>query len=133
MAKAKLTPGRISAFTTSKAQEFLWDTEVPGLAIRATPSGSRAYIFQGRLNDKDIRVTIGDTRSWLLDAARSQARCLQTSIDQGKDPRDLKRDSIAETVARREQEQIQSESALLAWEEYILERAPRWSLSFTHI
>ena len=45
MARINLTAGRIRDFGTDKAQAFLWDTEAPGLAIRATASGSRAFIF----------------------------------------------------------------------------------------
>jgi hypothetical protein len=75
MPREKLTAGRIRDFTcpTDKAQAFLWDTEAPGLAVRATPgsttrddSKGKAYIFQGKLNGKDLRVTIGDVRVWPL-------------------------------------------------------------------
>ena len=59
MARTKLTAGRIREFTCppDKAQVFLWDTEAPGLAVRATPGSElRAFIFQSRLNDKPLRV-----------------------------------------------------------------------------
>ncbi|TAH40186.1 MAG: DUF4102 domain-containing protein [Betaproteobacteria bacterium] len=100
MARTKLTAGRIREFTcpTDKAQAFLWDTEVPGLAVRAT-AGARAFVFQGKLNGKDLRVTIGDVRAWNLDAARAEARRLQTQIDQGTDPREEKRERIAAAEA----------------------------------
>lgn len=96
MARTKLTAGRIRDFAcpTDKAQSFLWDTEAPGLAVRAT-AGARAFVFQGKLNGKDLRVTIGDVRAWNLDDARAEARRLQTQIDQGTDPREQKRERIA--------------------------------------
>ena len=74
MPRIKLTAGRIRDFTcpTDKAQAFLWDTEAPGLALRATPgSEARAFIFQAKLNGKALRVTIGDSRAWGIDDART--------------------------------------------------------------
>ena len=51
MSRVKLTNGRIRDFNTNKGQSFLWDTDVPGLAVRATaggirkPEGNKAYIL----------------------------------------------------------------------------------------
>ena len=104
MARTKLTAGRIREFTcpTDKAQAFLWDSEAPGLALRATPgSEARAFIFQSKLNGKALRATIGDVRAWNLDDARAEARRLQTLIDQGTDPREQKRERIAAAEAAR--------------------------------
>lgn len=104
MARIKLTAGRIRDFTcpTDKAQAFLWDTEAPGLALRATPaSESRAFIFQTKLNGKALRVTIGDSRAWGIEDARTEARRLQTEIDQGNDPRQQKAERIAAAEAKR--------------------------------
>ena len=104
MARIKLTAGRIRDFTcpTDKAQAFLWDTEAPGLALRATPgSEARAFIFQAKLNGKALRVTIGDSRAWGIDDARTEARRLQTEIDQGNDPRQQKAERIAAAEAKR--------------------------------
>ena len=104
MARIKLTAGRIRDFTcpTDKAQAFLWDTEAPGLALRATPaSESRAFIFQAKLNGKALRITIGDSRAWGIEDARTEARRLQTEIDQGNDPRQQKAERIAAAEAKR--------------------------------
>ena len=98
--RVKLTPGRIASFSCppEKAQTFLWDSEVPGFAIRATPpgkrtpNGTRAYIFQGYLNGATPRLTIGDTKVWNLDDARIEARRLQALLDKGIDPREQKRE-----------------------------------------
>ena len=61
MAKVKLTAGRITGFKceAGKAQDFLWCDTVPGLAVRATGTGAKAYIFQSRVNGKVARLTIG--------------------------------------------------------------------------
>ena len=104
MARTKLTAGRIRDFAcpTGKAQAFLWDSEAPGLALRAT-AGAKAFVYQGKLNNKDFRVTIGDSRAWGIDDARTEARRLQTLVDQGTDPREQKRERIAASEAKREE------------------------------
>lgn len=101
--RVNLTSGRITSFACppDKPQAFLWDSEVPGLAVRATPpgkrtpKGGRAFVFQGYLNGSTPRITIGDTKVWSLEKARVEARRLQALLDQGIDPREQKRDLAA--------------------------------------
>jgi hypothetical protein len=94
--RERLTPDRIRRKTlpAEVAQAFLWDTDAPRLAVRVT-AGSKAFIFEAKLNRQTVRVTIGDVRAWNLDAARDEARRLQTMIDQGIDPRQEKADRLA--------------------------------------
>jgi len=130
MARTKLTAGRIRDFEcpAGTAQAFMWDTEAPGLAVRATPgSEARGFIFQSRLNGKALRITIGDVRAWGIDAARADARRLQTLIDQGADPRQEKAERIAATEAKREEARRVEAPALEAWGAYIEARTARWS------
>ena len=130
MARNKLTAGRIRDFEcpTGTAQAFLWDTEAPGLAVRATPgSEARGFIFQSRLNGKALRLTIGDVRAWGIDAARAEARRLQTLIDQGTDPRQEKAERIAASEAKREEARRVDALALEAWDAYIEARKAKWS------
>lgn len=128
MAKIKLTAGRIADFTcpAETAQAFLWDADAPGLAIRAT-AGAKAYIFQGKLTGKTIRATIGDIRTWSISDARTEARRLQTLIDQGIDPRQQKADKAAEAEAKRVEQTRQNATVAEAWTAYIQERTPKWS------
>lgn len=127
MARTKLTAGRIRDFTSpaDKAQAFLWDTDAPGLAVRAT-AGARAFVFQGKLNGKDLRVTIGDVRVWGIDGARTEARRLQTLIDQGTDPRQEKAERIAAAEAKRDESRRAEAPALEAWSAYVEARRAKW-------
>ena len=127
MQRERLTPDRIRRFTipTDKAQAFLWDTEAPRLAVRAT-AGAKAYIFESKLNRRTLRVTIGDVRAWNLDDARAEARRLQTLVDQGTDPREQKAERIAASEAKREEARRIEAPALEAWNDYIEARRPRW-------
>ena len=102
-----LTSGRITSFAcpSDRSQAFLWDSEVPGLAVRATPAGKRspkggrAFIFQGYLDGSTPRITIGDTKIWPIEKARIEARRLQALLDQGIDPREQKRELVAVKTA----------------------------------
>lgn len=100
MARERLTPGRIRDFTcnpgincsANSKQALLYDTEVPRLAIRATRSGAKSFVFDGWFQGASLRLGIGDSRNWNLDDARAEARRLHTLLDQGIDPRDVQRD-----------------------------------------
>jgi integrase len=148
MARVKLTAGRVREFTCEpdKPQSFLWDTEAPGLAVRATSNGAKAYIFQGKLSGKSIRITIGDVAHWDIEGstkdadgrmvsygAREEARRLQALIDQKIDPRHAKDEEIAAAEAKRAKEQAlrQGDERKLvavrtAWDAYIEARTPKW-------
>ena len=135
MAKIKLTSARIKAFDcpVDTKQAFLWDSEVKGLAVRATKN-VKAFIYQTELNGKTLRITIGDAGVWSIDeqrgmggellahGARAEARRLQTIIDQGDDPRELKAQKKAATIAKTAKEQVRGQPALEAWNSYITAR-----------
>ena len=105
MKRERFTIARITAFgcPAGTQQVFLWDTEAPRLAVRAT-SGAKSFVFETKLDGKTIRTTIGDVRAWNLDNARAEARRLQTLVDQGQDPREIEREKreakAAEKAAR---------------------------------
>ena len=126
MARIKLTAGRVRDFTTDKAQAFLWDSEAPGLAVRAAPSGKNAFIYQGKLNGKDIRCTIGDCGTWGIDQAREEARRLGSLVDLGVDPREQKRERIAAVAAKKEEARRHEVTVGEAWAVYLEARKPKW-------
>jgi integrase len=135
MAKVAFTAGRVSAFTcpADKAQAFLWDATAAGLGLRTTPAGKPAYVFQSVYQGKDLRLTIGNPGAWSIEQARDKARALQRLIDDGKDPRDLKRDALAQQAEREASTAAQTEANKLAaltvgevWATYIAERKPHW-------
>ena len=135
MAKIAFTAGRVSGFKCppEKKQAFLWDATAPGLGLRATPAGKPAYVFQSVYQGKDIRITIGSPTAWSIPDAQAKARELQRLIDEGKDPRDLKREAIAAAEAKRQQEREQEQADKVAavtvgeaWAAYVTERTPQW-------
>ena len=102
MARIAFTAGRVSGFKcpSDKKQAFLWDVTAPGLGLRATPAGKSAYVFQGVYQGKDVRLTIAGPTAWSIPDAQGKARELQRLIDEGRDPRDLKRDALAAQTAK---------------------------------
>ncbi|MES2951967.1 MAG: integrase family protein [Pseudomonadota bacterium] len=135
MAKLVFTAGRVSSFKCpdDKRQAFLWDATAVGLGLRTTPAGKPAYVFQSVYQGKDLRLTIGNPGAWSIEQARDKARALQRLIDDGKDPRDLKRDALAQQAEREANAVAQVEANKLAaltvgevWATYIAERRPQW-------
>jgi integrase len=135
VAKIVFTAGRVSSFTcpADKAQAFLWDATAAGLGLRSTPAGKPAYVFQGVYHGKDVRLTIGSPGAWSIDQARDKAKALQRVIDDGKDPRDLKRHALAVQAERQAAATAAAEADKLAaltvgevWDIYTAERRPHW-------
>ncbi len=133
MAKINLTTTRIEALTCTSGQSFLWDTTIPGLGVRATPGGKKAFIVQSRFAGKVIRITIADVDAITLEDARTEASSRLLLIRQGIDPREQKRQLEAEQQAAREArqkddavEQVKSLSLGQVWALYVEERRPYW-------
>ncbi len=143
MKRERLTPDRIRRFSCPDGvkQAFLWDTDAPRLAVRATV-GAKSFIFESKLNRRTIRVTIGDVNTWPLTStwegtgehrqelqrgAREEANRLQSLIDQGVDPREQKAEHIAASEARREKLRRTEAPAMEAWKGYIEARQNKWS------
>lgn len=139
MAKVNFTAGRVADFACpdDKSQAFLWDSKAPGLALRVTAAGARAFVFQGRLGDgQTVRMTIGvpvgedGSGTWKIPAAQAEARRLQSLIDAGRDPRRERvaqqaRDRAArasEITGRRRLET----TGLMAWAAYCADRKAQW-------
>ena len=136
-----LTAGTIERLTCppGKPQAFLRDTKAPSLRVRVTAAGAKAYVFESKLNRRNIRRTIGDVRDWSIEDARAEARRLAVLIDEGTDPRELDREEAAAKVAEAESRAAQEAAEAAqraadavtvgeAWARYIAERRPRWGV-----
>lgn len=125
----ELTAGTIERLTCppGKEQAFLRDAKVPGLRVRVTAAGAKSYVFEQKLNRQTIRRTIGDVRTWSLEAARAEARRLAVLLDSGSDPRELDRQKAAEKAAQATEQAAQALTVGEAWGRYITDRRPHWS------
>jgi integrase len=115
-----------------KAQAFLRDKKSPALRVRVTASGSKAFVFEAKLGRQTIRRTIGDVRSWTIEAARVEANRQRVLVDTGADPRELERQQEAERAAKAQLQAAQAATVGEAWGEYIEARKGRWSEHHLH-
>ena len=128
MAKIAFTAGRVSGFKCppDKKQAFMWDATAPGLGLMATPAGKPAYVFQSVYQGKDLRITIGSPAAWSIPDAQAKARELQRLIDEGKDPRDLKREALAAHAEKQAAAAADAVTVGEAWQRYLEQRRPFW-------
>lgn len=133
--RVRLTAGRVDAFTcpADKPQAFLWDTDTPTLALRATPTGRKTYVFESRLNGATIRINIGTLADWPIEKARTKAQGLKMLVDNGTDPREVERDRQAAAVemkaaaaAKVKADKVAAVTVGEVWAAYIAERRPFW-------
>jgi len=120
-----------------KSQTLFWDTEQPGLGLRVTANGARAFIFESKLGRETIRLTIGPASMQLRAAkdkkgapivagADTRAAELAVTVSQGRDPRTEIRGAIEAEQTARATEKRQTVTAREAWDAYIAERTPQW-------
>lgn len=121
-----------------KSQTIYWDAKTTGLGLRVTASGAKSYIFETSLNNKTIRMTIGDIRTYSIKAAQIEATNLKATTDKGIDPRQAKADQIASDEAKAQAKKDNEAAKLIqdkhetltlgmVWPLYIEARRKRWS------
>ena len=126
--RVNLTAGRVDAFTCpqNKAQAFLWDTDTPTLALRATPTGRKTYVFEARLNGSTLRITIGTLADWPIKQARLKAQGLKMLVDVGTDPRQVERDRQADAVEKKTAAASHALTVGEVWTVYLAARKKYW-------
>ena len=99
--RVNFTAGAIArlACPPGKLQDFLRDTEAPGLRVRVTAAGAKSFVYESKLNRQTIRRTIGDVQLWSIEQARTEARRLAVLLDGGQDPREIERQQRADKAA----------------------------------
>lgn len=124
--RVRLTAGRVASFTCplGKSQAFLWDTDTPTLALRATPSGRKTYVFESRLNGATLRINIG-TLAATLEQARAKATALAVMVDAGIDPREVERQQQAEKAAAEGAAAAQALTVGEVWPVYLAQGKPK--------
>lgn len=128
LSRVNLTAGRVDAFTcpTGKPQAFLWDTDTPTLALRATPTGRKTYVFEARLNGATIRINIGTLADWPIKQARTEAQKLKMLVDAGTDPREVERDRQAAKAASKADAAAHALTVGEVWVIYLAARKKHW-------
>jgi integrase len=83
-------------------------------------------VFQSVYQGKDLRITIGSPAAWSIPDAQAKARELQRLIDEGKDPRDLKRKALAAHAEKQAAAAADAVTVGEAWQRYLEQRRPFW-------
>ncbi len=127
--RVKLTQGRVDSFACpqGKQQDFLRDSEQPGLALRVTAAGHKGYVYEGKLGGKTIRVTVGDPQTLTLSDARHKAAEIRVMIRAGRDPRIVRAETTAADAAKRIKAVQDKAPAMDAWDSYLKARSVKWS------
>ena len=86
-----LTEANVSSAPTRVRRYWISDAKIPGLALRVSPSGGRAYYVRGRIGGgrgaQQLDYRLGDPARMPLAEARKQARAVLARMQQGVDPR----------------------------------------------
>jgi hypothetical protein len=94
MATGKITKTSVDGLIPTQRDEYLWDKDLRGFAVKVTPAGNRVYLIQYRLNGrsgKTRRVTIGTHGSpWTPGGAREEAEKLLMDVRRGVDVAELR-------------------------------------------
>ena len=86
---AHLTKRAIEAAKVpGSGQIFLRDDSIRGFAVRILPSGSRAFVWEGRVKGRPRRITLGFFPDLSVAAARLRAMAIRTAIGRGENPAD---------------------------------------------
>ena len=126
---ADLTEGIISRLICppDKKQAFLRDSKAPGLRVRVTAAGAKAFVFETKLKTRrNIRRTIGDTRSWSIKEARKEANRLRVIVDRGEDPDEIARLAVEAQAKSEAEEAANTVTVDEAWQRYMEERKSKW-------
>ena len=160
--QVNFTAERVASYRCEpgRQQSILWDGKTPGLGLRVTANGAKAYIYQSRLRGKTIRMTIGDPAHWPLESqwrkdvaagepvlhrlgARDRAQQYGTLIAQGINPREQEQDAIAANEAAKQERAAAAEAAQAEarrqsvtlgelWPVYIEARRANWNALHLH-
>jgi integrase len=145
MQKENFTPERVASYKCEpgRQQTIFWDRKQQGLGLRVTASGGKAYVYEGRLFGKTLRITIGAPDAWPLEryvstdrttgekmerlGARQEAARLKALLDRDIDPREEKVEQRAAYEARKLESRRQDATVSEAWRAYLEASRSKWS------
>jgi integrase len=97
MPKGRISKRTVDALTCpiGRDRTFLWDDAIAGFGVAAFRGGKKVYVAQYRKNGRSSRVAIGRHGRLTPDEARSEAKKLLGSAEQGVDIAELRRQARA--------------------------------------
>ena len=100
MPTINLTSRNVDSIKPKAVRTEYFDTQVPGLALRVTPTGAKSWTVLYRHRGRLRRLTLGSASVVTLAKARDRARDELHDVTKGADPATVKQDGRkAETIA----------------------------------
>lgn len=104
--RGRITKRSVDALEAEARDAYLWDSELAGFGVKATPSGKKMYVLQYRTRSQEQkrrtapkRVTIGRHGEITPEQARTLASKFLLEVTAGGDPRQAFRPSESPTMA----------------------------------
>jgi integrase len=82
----RLTQAFVDAQAGDGGDRIVFDSQLPGLGLRITPTGTRIFLAQGRVGGRKRRVTVGFAADMTLAKARTEAAHALVAMRNGVDP-----------------------------------------------
>jgi hypothetical protein len=96
----RLTQAFVDAQAADGRDRIVFDSQVAGLGLRVTPTGTRIFVAQGRVGGRKRRVTVGYAPDMTLSRARTEALHALTAMRSGRDPVAERRARASAAAAR---------------------------------
>jgi integrase len=102
----RLTQAFVDAQAGNGRDRLFFDSQLPGLALRVTPTGTRIFVVQARVAGHKRRITLGFAPGMSLSVARKEAQqtlvAMRGGVDPTADRKARQRASAARTITIRE-------------------------------
>jgi hypothetical protein len=105
MPTLKLTKRTVDAASPRPVRYTVFDTEISGFGLRVSPTGEKSWVYEYRAGEggrraPKKRVTLGSSKRFTPEEARTEVERLRALVNLGTDPQDQKaKQRRAPTVA----------------------------------
>ena len=94
----RLTQSFVDAQAGDGSDRIVFDSQVSGLGLRITPTGTRIFVAQARVGGRKRRLTIGFAADMTLSKARAEALQALAAMRSGVDPTAERKARLAKSV-----------------------------------
>jgi integrase len=96
----RLTQAFVDTAVAGGGDRIIFDSQLPGLGLRITPSGTRIFVAQARVGGRKRRVTVGLATDMTLAQARAEALQTLAAMRNGVDPTAERKARLRATAAK---------------------------------
>jgi integrase len=96
----RLTKSFVDEASADGLDRIVFDSQVPGLGLRITPTGTKIFVAQARVAGQKRRITVGYAADMPLSKARAEAQQMIVAMRNGVDPTAEQRARLRAAAAR---------------------------------